>query len=413
MSSSDANIAWTLTQRAESDPDLAAIHQPGKGRNPLSRYYETLTFKELEDYSNQLANALLGSGIKPGSRAVLMVRPSLEFFGLTFAVFKAGIIPVFIDPGMGVRGLGKCIEESRATAFIAIPAAHWARRLFGWGRGQLKQFVVIKSVSRLKSWGSGLSGTMNVASFPKYGLSWSTITSSASNTGTYAWTVPMMNSSTQALIRLTNTSFPSAVDTSNAVFTIKAPITVDYPNLTSDTLTGCSTINIQWSKTTAFENYTSYSTCYNLSNGSSYPATYEIYYSTNGSTNWTLLTTQYNYCSTHSYTYSWTVPDLAPGSLRIKVIGKQNTNYYGSNPPIFWQDSSDFNVPVKNPTGIITVTNPNGGVTLNALTNYNTTWTANGTSGYYDVLYSTNSGASYTTVVSNISSNNYTWNVNN
>ncbi|MCY2936369.1 MAG: fatty acid CoA ligase family protein [Planctomycetota bacterium] len=167
MSSSDANIAWTLTQRAESDPDLAAIHQPGKGRDPLSRYYETLTFKELEDYSNQLANALLGSGIKPGSRAVLMVRPSLEFFGLTFAVFKAGIIPVFIDPGMGVRGLGKCIEESRATAFIAIPAAHWARRLFGWGRGQLKQFVVIKSVSRLKSWGSGLSGTMNVAIFPK------------------------------------------------------------------------------------------------------------------------------------------------------------------------------------------------------------------------------------------------------
>ncbi len=167
MSSSDANIAWTLTQRAESDPDLAAIHQPGKGRDPLSRYYETLTFKELEDYSNQLANALLGSGIKPGSRAVLMVRPSVEFFGLTFAVFKAGIIPVFIDPGMGVRGLGKCIEESRATAFIAIPAAHWARRLFGWGRGQLKQFVMIKSVSRLKSWGSGLYGTMNVASFPK------------------------------------------------------------------------------------------------------------------------------------------------------------------------------------------------------------------------------------------------------
>jgi hypothetical protein len=59
-----------------------------------------------------------------------------------------------------------------------------------------------------------------------------------------------------ALIRITNTSFPSAIDTSNAVFTIKAPITVDYPNTNMDTLTSCSTINIQWSKSTALENYT-------------------------------------------------------------------------------------------------------------------------------------------------------------
>ena len=165
MSEFDANIAWTLTQRAASDPSLAAVHQPGSGKDPLGRVYQTLSFQELEEYSNKLANALLDCGIKPGTRAVLMVKPSFEFFGLTFAVFKAGIIPVFIDPGMGIKGLGKCIADSQAEAFIGIPAAHLARRIFGWGRGSLNQFVAIKSGNRLKSWGVGSTRTLNVASF--------------------------------------------------------------------------------------------------------------------------------------------------------------------------------------------------------------------------------------------------------
>ena len=165
MSEFDANIAWTLTQRAASDPALAAVHQPGSGKDPLSRVYKTLSFYELEEYSNKLANALLDCGIKPGTRAVLMVKPSFEFFGLTFAVFKAGIIPVFIDPGMGIKGLGKCIADSQAKAFIGIPAAHLARRIFGWGRGSLNQFVVIKSGNRLKSWGMGSARMVDVARF--------------------------------------------------------------------------------------------------------------------------------------------------------------------------------------------------------------------------------------------------------
>ena len=70
MSEFDANIAWTLTQRAASDPSLAAVHQPGSGKDPLSRVYKTLSFYELEEYSNKLANALLDCGIKPGTRAV-------------------------------------------------------------------------------------------------------------------------------------------------------------------------------------------------------------------------------------------------------------------------------------------------------------------------------------------------------
>jgi olefin beta-lactone synthetase len=141
----DANIAWTLTGRAETDPNLPAVIQPiSRHKNPAARHYQTTTFAELEAASNRLAHALWAAGIVPGTRAVLMVRPSLEFFSLTFAVFKAGIIPVFIDPGMGIKGLGKCINESRATAFIGIPQAHFARRIFRWGRNSINQRIVIR-----------------------------------------------------------------------------------------------------------------------------------------------------------------------------------------------------------------------------------------------------------------------------
>lgn len=152
--SPDANIAWTLTARAASDPSLVAIYEPGPQKDPDKRVYQATTFQELEVYSNQLAHALLQAGFKPGSRAVLMVKPSRAFFGLTFAVFKAGIIPVFIDPGMGVKGLGRCMAGSQATGFIGIPPAHLARRVFGWGRGQFEQFAKIGQGETIKTWGS-------------------------------------------------------------------------------------------------------------------------------------------------------------------------------------------------------------------------------------------------------------------
>ncbi len=163
----DPNIAWTLTDRAASDPELAAIFEPGRG-SPVKRPYDKVTFQELEASANRLAHLLRSTGLTPGTRAVLMVPPSRAFFELTFAVFKAGIVPVFIDPGMGIRGLGKCMAESRATAFIGIPKAHIARRLFGWGRGQINRFVSIGKVSGVvKSRVTGQSAHMlDAAGFP-------------------------------------------------------------------------------------------------------------------------------------------------------------------------------------------------------------------------------------------------------
>lgn len=100
--------------------------------------YEQLSFAELEDASSRLARALEGAGIRRGMRTALMVPPSLDFFSLTFALFKSGAVPVLIDPGIGVRNLGGCLAHALPEAFIGVPKAHAARALLGWARGSVR-----------------------------------------------------------------------------------------------------------------------------------------------------------------------------------------------------------------------------------------------------------------------------------
>jgi acyl-CoA synthetase (AMP-forming)/AMP-acid ligase II len=89
-----------------------------------------MTFRELDEDSNRIAQGLWDLGVPRGSRLVLMVRPSIEFISLVFALFKAGMVTVLIDPGMGRRNLIRCLEESNPDGFVAIPMAHAVRTLF-------------------------------------------------------------------------------------------------------------------------------------------------------------------------------------------------------------------------------------------------------------------------------------------
>lgn len=135
---SPANVSVHLPEMARRQPDApAVILQKGMDR------YRTLSFSELNKESDLLAAGLEGMGIKRGTRTVLMVTPGPEFFALTFALLKAGIVPVMVDPGMGTKNLGECLKEAEPEAFIGITKAHVARILFGWARQTLKKLVTV------------------------------------------------------------------------------------------------------------------------------------------------------------------------------------------------------------------------------------------------------------------------------
>ena len=83
-----------------------------------------LTFSQLNEESSLYASGLDKLGIKRRQRVLLMVKPGPEFIALTFALFRMGVIPVFIDPGMGLTNLLKCIKQVEPDSMIAIPLLH-------------------------------------------------------------------------------------------------------------------------------------------------------------------------------------------------------------------------------------------------------------------------------------------------
>lgn len=130
MTTTPCNIAASLPRLARERPDQVAMRCPGRN----GAYDIALTYAQLDARSDAIAAGLGKHGIVHGTRTVLMVRPTPEFFLLMFALFKAGAVPVLVDPGIDKRALKQCLDEAQAEAFIGIPLAQFARKILGWAR---------------------------------------------------------------------------------------------------------------------------------------------------------------------------------------------------------------------------------------------------------------------------------------
>jgi acyl-CoA synthetase (AMP-forming)/AMP-acid ligase II len=166
------NIATPLAEMARLHPENAAIIFPEQSR--------TLTFRELDLWSSRLAAGFVQAGIGLGVRAALLVPPSPELFAITFALFKCGAIPVFIDPGIGAKNMKGCLAEAAPTAFIGIPKAHLARRLLGWGKASLKTLVSVN--------GSSFWGGVTLAEIEKDSTEFTPAATTASDTAAILFT---------------------------------------------------------------------------------------------------------------------------------------------------------------------------------------------------------------------------------
>ncbi|MCA8999870.1 MAG: AMP-binding protein, partial [Planctomycetaceae bacterium] len=125
--SKPVNIAQRLTQMAGTRPYQRAIVAP-MGRDQWGRVtYSQLTFQQLDELTGHLAAELTKRGLRPGMKLVLFVPFSIEFVALTFALFKAGVTIVLIDPGMGRKNIFACLEKVDPDGFVAIPVVQFVR----------------------------------------------------------------------------------------------------------------------------------------------------------------------------------------------------------------------------------------------------------------------------------------------
>ncbi len=151
------NIAMNLKRQADERPYATAIFEPTRFRGRNGQLYERETFASLWNQVSLHARVLESTGITPGMRVALMVPPSVDFVVFTFALMAMGAVPVFVDPGIGIRHLGKCLDEAAPEAFIGIAKAQWARRLLGWARRTLRIHITAHAGwAKRALWNQGL-----------------------------------------------------------------------------------------------------------------------------------------------------------------------------------------------------------------------------------------------------------------
>ena len=120
----DCNIANALHRTAASQGDQTALVALA------GKQWQQWSFAELRDNSDGFSRSLCAEGVRRGDRVMLMVRPSMEFFCLTFALFQLGAVVILIDPGMGYKNLLRCIGSVRPDILVGIPQAIALSRIF-------------------------------------------------------------------------------------------------------------------------------------------------------------------------------------------------------------------------------------------------------------------------------------------
>jgi len=137
-----ANVAQFVADQASQRPLATAVIEQRSGNR--------ITFGELAQRVENVAHGLARLGLCNGARAVLAVRPGIDFVVCVFALFRAGAVPVVIDPGMGKASLLQCIAQAQPDALIGIPLAHALSLRHRKAFGSIKQRV---TVGRRWLWG--------------------------------------------------------------------------------------------------------------------------------------------------------------------------------------------------------------------------------------------------------------------
>jgi acyl-CoA synthetase (AMP-forming)/AMP-acid ligase II len=136
------NIASRLDHFAKLHPDKPAFVFFQNGN------WQTLTYRQLADSTERFVFGLLDSGLTPGMTAALLTPPSADFFALAFALLKVGVVPIILDPAIGLKKVGECLAEARPDIFIGNGLTHALRILFGWGKGSVKHNLTINRLLR-------------------------------------------------------------------------------------------------------------------------------------------------------------------------------------------------------------------------------------------------------------------------
>ena len=91
------------------------------GRVAIAQAATTVTYAELAGRVARAGNALLGLGLAPGDRVLMVVKDCPEFFFFFWGAIKAGIVPLPVSYLMRARDLAFIIADSECRAVVYSP----------------------------------------------------------------------------------------------------------------------------------------------------------------------------------------------------------------------------------------------------------------------------------------------------
>lgn len=138
------NIINDIDNWASKNPNKSAI--VWESISFFQNQLHSLSYEELIKKSNSYANGLTKLGVMKGDKGLIFLKPSLDYHAIVFAVFKMGVIPVFIDPGMGKENLLKAVEESKPKLLIAERIVHLLAMINSKSFESVKYLVTNKSM---------------------------------------------------------------------------------------------------------------------------------------------------------------------------------------------------------------------------------------------------------------------------
>jgi long-chain acyl-CoA synthetase len=99
-----------IATHAETNPDKVAITMVGSGAS--------MTYRELNDRSNQIANLFRSLGLKPGDAVALMMENNLHFFAICWGAQRAGLQYTAASSRLTVGELEYIVNDCGAKVFV-------------------------------------------------------------------------------------------------------------------------------------------------------------------------------------------------------------------------------------------------------------------------------------------------------
>ncbi|MDB9518607.1 AMP-binding protein [Roseofilum reptotaenium CS-1145] len=107
------NIAYRLQEQCRQSGDYPAI----------ITQKQSISFSELDIASSRAAAYLQELGLKAGERLLVFLPMSIDLYIALLALFKLGIIAMFLDPSAGQTHLEQCCQIAPPQGLLATPKA--------------------------------------------------------------------------------------------------------------------------------------------------------------------------------------------------------------------------------------------------------------------------------------------------